>query len=267
MTTREEMPMSQLILSRFTSVAAVIALAAALVACGAMTQSSVVLNDRASYLGQNFTAAQLFPPVKAEIDKAAVPMPTYKTLNFAAEVHHTGEDVKQRDLQVKMRMTVLGQGLVQEQWEYSNNGLPYRLNTSLSFGGVFPLRMQTLFLDRTMTEQAWDRRTLAKFDAGVTRPVKGKTYEFDGAWVMAGAMTGPQTGKTCVAGDTRPASTVNAALKGDLIELKCEGKNANGVVSLRETRGWLPAYGVALALDYTSSSQVSTFKYLQVISE
>lgn len=243
-----------------------VSVATVLTACGSITSSSTVLKDRTKYLQENFSATVLFPPVRAEVDKGPAFTPKFKSLVLDAETQQEGED-KKHTREVKMTYTSIGKGLVQEQWEFSNNGVPYRLNTGLTYAGVFALRVQTLFLNQSTTQQAWDRRTLTKFGRGITHPVKGQTYQFEGEWAMGGAMGGVSRRKDCTAGETRPASTVHAALQGDLVELICESKNENGVVSFRERRAWLADYGAAILIESKSSSEVSTVRYLKVSME
>jgi hypothetical protein len=165
---------------------------------------------------------------------------------------------------VTVRETVIsaGDGLFRQQAEWLSNGLPYRINTRLMYGGVVPLRFQTMFVNRKRAEPLGDTLAVDRFSPDVRYPAEGGVYEFE---FLVGERGQPVLRTfTCKAGTPTQASDVHPKLSGLAYELACEVKD-RGVA--RETLGYilLEDYGLALQTDFVAPHVKEPRKIVDVV--
>ena len=194
------------------------------------------------------------PPVPPRFGKARV---TYRVAYDDAE--HTPEVVAVIDYRG------LAGGYVASRSEYARNAVPYRANFLLTFGGVFVLKSQTVFLERSNAEPPYSVRSTYRMDRGVVAPVSGGEYRFEASGTDAPQAAGPAPWRyDCKAGEKVRASTIHPALSGDAVAIDCAFSGSNLVVQRHEKSYMLVDYGFALQREYADTRRKATFSVQDV---
>jgi hypothetical protein len=136
---------------------------------------------------------------------------------------------------------------------------------TLSFGGIYRIKTQTVFLGRSNGLLPMEAKELTRFDRGIASPVKGGKYAID-------SMTGTSMqlvnfvpeNLSCVAGEIYPAAKVSPSLPGDAVSLECTAIGLNNVVVYKARYSWIFDYGVALQQDIADSRVKSKYTVTSV---
>lgn len=237
---------------------------ASLAGCAAVDTKTVV-SDSETYMASNFTPAQLAQPVRTLVDKGE-PLPRqfsrieYRTI---ADLDEEGKTSQATSTSIFIN---LGNGYIQNRTEYSRNGVPYRINLALTFGGIYRLKTQTTFVDRANALHPLDTKELSRFDRAIARPQPGNTYSIDAKTGSAPQLMNFVDEKhSCTAGQPVQATTLHASLSGSAIPMECTMTGANGVVVGKSKFLWVADLGVAFQTEYTSSRSNSRYT-LQSVS-
>jgi hypothetical protein len=172
----------------------------------------------------------------------------------------TDEEGRKDEATSVVDLTNLGNGYVQMRAELSKNAVPYRINLALSFGGIYKIKTQTVFLGRSNALPPMETKELKRFDRGLASPEKGKTYVVESSTGASGQLANftPEN-MSCVAGDARPASGLHGSLTGNAVALDCSLVGPNNVVVTRMRYMWLADYGVALQHEVANSRSKSAY--------
>jgi hypothetical protein len=238
--------------------------AAALTGCVATVPVKEMLGDREAFLAAQFAPAKLRPDVKAAVDKAAVPTPAFKSMKLSYRLANDDEG-KKRDVEVSALVLNAGNGLFQRQDELSTNGFPYRINNELDYLGLRALIWQSAFHTRSNSELGYEVKQVVRLDSKLASAKAGDELVYEVATGTTQQIANYATLKvTCKAGDTVPASTVNAAFEGDALKLTCTRFDDKGIAFSKTENVYLKRYAFALTLEYTSSQVRNTYTYTKV---
>lgn len=239
--------------------AAAIAIAALLSACGTVSTKDA-LSDKDNYFATNFVPAKLPPTVRAKIESGESIPDRFKTLRLIYSIQNDDED-KKSEVSSIVDLTNLGNGYVQSRSEFSKNSIPYRVNLGLTFGGIYRIRTQTLFLGQPNAMFPNEAKEITKFDRGIANPKQGGSYAIEstsGTSMQIASFT-PEN-FACIAGNPGPASAVLGSISGEALPLDCTVVGLNGVVVSKMSFWWLSDYGVSIQREVTNSQSKS--KYL-----
>lgn len=207
--------------------------------------TKTVISNSDDYLAKNFTPAQLAAPVRTLVEKGDPIPKLFSRIEYKGIADHDDEG-RATVINFTGTMTNLGNGFIQHKIEYSRNGVPYRINLSLTFAGVSTLKFQGTFVDRANANFPIETKEVNRFDRGIGKPQSGQTYT-----VSLKTGTPPQlmnfTEDThaCVAGPAVQASTVHEAFPGNAVPLDCTRTGVNGLVSGKRQLMWIADLGVA----------------------
>ena len=216
-----------------------------LAGCGTVAVKDA-LHQEARYLADNFTPAQLAPDVRKKIEPGSGNAARFKSLRLTYRTQ-TDEEGRLSELVGKVELFDLGNGYVQRRTEFARNDIPYRVNLALTYAGMYRLKTQTLFLNRSNAQPAVEIKTLARFDHGLANPQPGAIYHIEASsgTSMQIASFLPENA-VCTAGNPMPAAQIFPRITGDAIPLDCTVRGANDAVVSRTGFNWLRDYGVAI---------------------
>jgi len=155
-----------------------------------------------------------------------------------------------------LRFTDAGNGLVQRVAEMSKVGIAFASTYSLTYKGLVDLKVQDVPLRRTVTRPVIEWKEVSRFDALPSEP--GREFSFHYSTGLES-----QTSNflpiqySCKSTRKVPASTLNAKIQGEALELECRLSNNN---RLQSSSKWmlLLAYGVAIEIEHTRAASRST---------
>jgi hypothetical protein len=233
-------------------------LAAVLTACAPAAVKDIAANKTA-YLAENFSPQQLPPDVSKQL-AAAGPV----TLGFQSmtiKISAVFEDNSKKETPTLLAtLKNVGNGVVQEMLEYSNNDIPYGIEYSLSYMALLPLKSQRVFYNRQTANFAIEAKHLNEVPKDAVKLREETDYVFD--WASG---TSPQLMNfsnirlVCRSGKFYSAATLHAKLAGNAIDFNCT-RHVNGVVRARQKFAVLERYGLALKLEFKSSTITETYR-------
>lgn len=238
--------------------AVVFAVSALLAGCGTVATKDA-LSDKDNYFASNFSPAQLPPAIRAKIESGEKVPDRFKTLRLTYLIQ-TEDEGKKSEISSVVDLTNLGNGYVQSRAEFAKNSVPYRVNLALTFGGVYRIRTQTLFLGRPNALLPNETKEVGKFDRGIANPKKGGTYAIESTTGTSGQLANfiPEN-FACVAGNPGPASAVFPSIGGEALPLDCTVVGLNGVVVSRMSFLWLSDYGISIQREVADSRSKSAY--------
>lgn len=217
------------------------------------------LDEGGAYLRTNFTPEQLPADARKKIDAGERLPPRFKTIQVNYRIQ-SDEEGKSAELLSKVNLVNLGNGYVQSRTELARNAIPYRVNLALTYGGFYPLKVQTLFLGRSNAQPAIETKTLARFDRGIGMPQPGATYNIESSTGTSIQIANflPEN-QSCVVGTPGRASAVFAELTGDALPVDCTVVGLNNAVVSKKSFAWLSDYGVAIPREITHAQSRGTY--------
>lgn len=164
------------------------------------------------------------------------------------------EKSSERDLSVTQVLVNGGGNLVRSYETVRNNNVPFRMNYRVTYRNIVPVKWQTVFTSRPNANFPFEVKSMSK-SASIPAILKGGSAEFK-------MLTGSQmqvanyldSREVCTAGATREARTLNAALAGDMTEMRCENYGANGQVVSNRTYAYLHRYGAGIETSFADST-------------
>ncbi|MBG6081925.1 hypothetical protein [Rubrivivax gelatinosus] len=245
--------------SAFIKGAVISACVVVIAGCGTVDTKTVVSNSD-GYLATNFTAAQLSQPVRTIVEKGDVLPKLFERIDFVSSAD-IDEEGKVSRISATNSFINLGNGYIQSRVEYARNGVPYRINLGLTYAGIYRLKSQTVFVDRSNAYQPLETKEMTRFDRGLGKPTAGQSYTVETKTGMAPQLVNFTEEKhVCTAGGAVPASTVHASLSGTAIPLDCTMTGQAGVVVGKAKFVWIADLGVAFQTEYTSSRTTAQYK-------
>jgi hypothetical protein len=243
----------------FLAKALILTLVGSLAGCATVDTKTVFSNSDA-YLANNFTPAQLAHSVRTLVEKGDQLPKQFSRIEYrsVANVDEGG-----RVFQITSASTFinLGNGYIQNKTEFSNNGLPYRVNLELTFAGIYRLKTQTTLVDRPNALHPRETKDMLKFDRGLGKPQPGQTYVVDVKTGNEPQLVNFSDEKhVCTAGQSVKAESVHTSLSGVAVPLECTSTGANGVIVGKNKLMWIADLGVAFQTEYTSSRTKSRLK-------
>jgi hypothetical protein len=237
----------------------ILVLAALAAGCSTVDTKTVVSNSD-GYLSTEFTPAQLKEPVRIMVEKGAKIPKLFERIDYTFSVE-INEEGKTSQVSSSASFISIGNGYIQQKFEVSRNGVPYRINLGLTFAGIYRLKTQTAFLDRPNAIQPVETKEMTRFDRDMAMPKAGQSY-------IVESKTGNQQqiasffdeNQTCLAGQQVAASTLHSALTGSGIQLECTMKGQNGVVVSKSNYIWVADLGVAFQTESVSSRSTGRYK-------
>ncbi|MFG6446820.1 hypothetical protein ACG0Z6_01040 [Roseateles sp. BYS180W] len=236
-----------------------LSLVGVLAGCGTVDTKTVVSNSDA-YLASNFTPDQLAQPVRTLVEKGEQLPKQFNRIEYKT-IADLDEEGKIYQITSASTFINLGNGYIQNKTEYSRNGVPYRINLALTFAGIYRLKTQTTFVDRSNALYPLDTKEMSKFDRGLGKPQAGQTYGIDAKTGNAPQLMNFSDEKhVCTASQAVQAASVHASLSGTAIPLECTMTGANGVVVGKTKLMWISDLGVAFQTEYTNSRTTSRYR-------
>jgi len=239
-------------------------IATLLIALAGCAQPAVkdIAANKTGYLDENFSPQKLPADVGKQVAAAEVKSPS-RTLRIT--LNATLEDSGKKETPVVLAtVKVLGNGLVQEMQEYSNNGIPYAITYALSYMGLFPLKEQRVFYSRPTANLPTEVKQLNQLARNLVRPNENAEYVFE--WLNGTSMQIANFSNiklVCNSGKFYPAAQLHSNLSGNAIDLNCT-RQINGVVRVKHKYVMLLEYGFVLKLDQQSSTNTEAFKVVGV---
>lgn len=236
-----------------------VSIAIVLSACAPMAVKDIAAN-KTGYLEENFTPAKLPPDITKKL--GSIPSSSsaqFKRMKLRYTVSIEGSDGKKETSTVATTYTNAGNGLIQEMREYSNNDIPFGLQYELSYGGLMPLRFQTVRLRQQTANLMIEAKQINTLNPGVLNPKEDTEYVLNwltGSSVQFANFT--DTKLICRSGKFYSAAKLNPKFSGNAISLDCERHN-NGVLSRKQKVALLQQYGVTVRLEGSSSSDKEVF--------
>ena len=241
-----------------------IPLAAALAGCAGTVATKDVMADGGQYLATNFTPDKLAAGVRAKVETGDKLPDRFKTLRLSYRIS-TDEEGKKSEITSVTDLTNLGNGYVQSRSEYSKNGVPYRVNLGLSFGDVYRLKTQTLFLGRANALHPVETKELTRLDRGLINPKPGAKYVIESKTGTSVQLANYLTENfLCSATASGPASAISASLTGQTLDLDCDVVGTNNVVVSKMKFAWLSDYGVGIQKEVADSRTRSVYSVTAV---
>lgn len=233
---------------------------AALAAGCAAVDTKTIVSNSDGYLSANFTPAQLKQPVRNLVEKGEALPKLFERIDYTLSADLDDEG-KNSQVTSTASFINIGNGYIQQRVEYARNGVPYRINLSLTFAGLYRLKTQATFVDRPNANFPVETKEMTRFDRGVGKPQSGQSYVIE-------SKTGnePQLmnfldeNHICVAGPQVAASAVHGSLTGSGVPIECTMKGQNGVVVGKSKYVWISDLGVAFQTEFTSSRTASRYK-------
>jgi hypothetical protein len=224
----------------------------------AVTKVGDILKDKPTYLDKNFTIAELRSEVKYHLGKVKTDFKPFKTITIEASIAIESGDKKWQQ-RAATRFTNLGNGVLREETEYSNNDIPFVDFLAVTYLGMIPMKNQLVRFARTMADPILEIKSIVQFPAEMTRPVKDKECKFI-------CKTGAESQffsyreweLTFTVREVIPASQLADQLTGEAIVVERESK-LEAVPSGRETYYYLVDYGCGIHMKHTGSGTVETY--------
>ena len=229
--------------------------------CATTTVSTKeIVVDSRQQLAENFTPAQLSPAMRALVERNQPHPDRFKNMQVRYRIE-SEEDGRKQEAKSVVEMVNLGKGYVQTRTELLRNDVPYRINLGLTYGGLYKLRTQTVFVGLSHAQPISETKELKRFDMALTNPVKGAKYTIDSTTgsVMQIMNFLPEV-FSCEVGESQAATTIHPDLAGDALALHCTLIGMNDVVVFRHRFAWLTEYGVALQQEVADARTKHTFK-------
>lgn len=236
-----------------------LSLIGALAGCATVDTKTIVSNSDA-YLAENFTPAQLAQSVRALVETGEQLPKQFNRIEYRT-IADLDEEGKISQATSTSTLINLGNGYIQNKTEYSRNGVPYRINLALTFGGIYRLKSQTTFVDRPNPLNPLATKEMSKFDRALGKPQAGQTYA-----IVAKTGSAPQLANfsdekhVCIASQLVQAASIHPSLSGTAVPLECTITGTNGVVVAKSKLMWIADLGVAFQTEHSSARAISRYK-------
>lgn len=230
-------------------------------ACASVTHVKDVTADKFGYLDQKFSPNTLAPAISKSLpleEKSS----SFGQLKITTEVTSEQSDGKKESWKRITTFIDKGNGLVQRMGEARKNDIPYALNYSLTYKGIFELKSQDIPLRSTNAGTPYEVKQITKLD-----PIpSGINKEFS---IDAAIGTEPQIANytsfknLCKTTKSISASDIHAKIPGQALELECQVQVDN-VVTSRSKWALLQTYGLAIPLESINISKKTSFRVVGV---
>lgn len=240
---------------------AVLACTFLLGACASVTSVKDVAGDRPGYMKQKFSPATL-PAAIAKKLPADPWTSGFGPLTIVEEATFEAPNGRTEAWKATVTFTDAGNGLVQRMSEQSNNDIPFALNYSLTYRGLFDLRWQGVPLRNNVTDMLVEVKDVTRFDPLSQIDKKEFVIAYTSG-TEAQIANMPSSQLSCRTIRSLMASEVHPKLPGPALELECQRVTNNSV----QSRGkWLllQQYGLAFSLQYIGTSGKTTYRILDV---
>ncbi len=227
-------------------------------------RTSDVVADKQKFLEETFEPKNAYAAVVAAFAPHRPVLFRRLQATYDVESNENGKTLTRNGT---LTLVNAGSGMVKRSMEFSQNGIPYRLNGALSYRNVIALRVQDVFYNQTNLQRPSSIRSIAVPPAGLERPVTGQEFAFDYKVGLDGMLTELPLKEVCKAGPESQASAIHPKLTGSAVRLDCELFGGNGQLVSRLHFEMLVDLGIATLVEDASSSDKHDFKLVDITVE
>lgn len=237
-----------------------LAITAAVAGCVTTSQVANIAQNKLAYLQSNFTLdhvpgsfaqAPAGTSVELHFQRLVVKndVSTTKVGNSQVE-HYVGE----------VTLLNAGNGWIEQMIEWSSNDIPYAIDYSLNFMGMFSVRTQHVDLNAARPGVMWTLGNITALDRGITNPKENAEYHF------AGTGDNKNYSADCKTDKYYDASGILPTLSGQALKMVCT-YSADGIVQSKGFFVYLAQYGTYIAIGHSTSSVTVDYKITAITSE
>lgn len=220
-----------------------------------------VMADPDAYQESKFSSAVL-----PERVRSALPLMTHSgwtKLDIKREVTITDNKVDPKVEKVETNTTyaTLTNGLMSLRHEVSSNGIPFRINYSMSQDGLLTLRHQTIPLRGQASSPIYEIKSITSISPFIAPDSQWAVkYESSTATAIQNFI---MLEMKCDTGPRFPAGQLLSRLPGTAFELKCAESYQNSVRS-RMKFVYLEQYGIAVMTENANLESTTVYKIVDV---
>ncbi|HRE16453.1 MAG TPA: hypothetical protein PLW86_05210 [Rhodocyclaceae bacterium] len=219
-----------------------------------------ITQDKTGYLKSNFGKDKISGSVVSELAKDKVPSNSYGSFKVVSSVSF--EDIKKEKTYSSIVDTVFGSGdgFFQQIREYSNNDIAYGSQYVASYGGIVPLKHQTVRYKQNIADFEIETKQLLSITKGILKPSENSEYSVEFSTGRAPQIANLQNVKlVCNTGRFYSATSVFQGFPGRAIDLRCE-RFYNGVKNSNEKFVFFESLGFSFKLEYRGSDKIEIYE-------
>jgi hypothetical protein len=230
--------------------------------CSSVSPIQEVTADIPGYFGKKFAVPLLRESVVKKIPASLTPAVSMREMKVTMTADFENSDGKSEQAQITATYTPTDKGLIQRFQEYSANGIPYALFYSLTYQGLQDLRWQNAPLRSSVTSPLYEIKEIERMDAMPTQV--GQTFNIRYQTGTEGQVANFRSfEKRCKVARSRPATTIDASLRGEALDVECEYL-VNTLVDMRSNYVFLKDYGVSMLTENISSNRKAKYTITKV---